>query len=82
MAQDMISNLMELVQPQEYRWPAAQYHANIPLRKTTITEERHSNIVLVLLYNHSQEVHYMASKQFIEDQVQLCPCFNKRMYVL
>ena len=34
MSQDMIFNRVELAQPDEYSWPAAPYHANIPVRKS------------------------------------------------
>ena len=33
-AQDMVFNRVELAQPHEYSWPAAPYHANIPVRKS------------------------------------------------
>ena len=34
MAQDMIFDRVEHAQPHDYSWPAASYHANIPVRKS------------------------------------------------
>ena len=46
MAQYMIFNRVELAQPHEYSWPAAPYHANIPVRKSIRHKKKWSHKLL------------------------------------